>query len=442
MMMCLSLLLVHLALLPLPVEGVRVPDVSPKAEMGGPRPGGGDGQAKVTQELDNKCPDCGDDSRMVKLIEELSGDKNLETFAQLQSELLRRVNADKFFGEQNDGALREVLSEYQGKEDSVFDFVEKHKMNEERKMDMYAEQFQKVHGMDHKSFTEKWLLDQTGEEIQLEKVLENPKFHDFVGVYDIYPMTAYVASKLIIDDSDFMGLYDVSGAPAHQMLSTYDDVEPTDLPDTTPVAKQHLQEAKMKQDTVMQEGTKTAATQPCGCSDTKVGPHFLGDGEYLQFRLRNENVRKYFDNSVPAIGLKKLIPDDPTEPIYIFTVSSNGIMRFHPWGGAGRKLFHGYGDSEEPRHFTFPKNIVHAKKYGCFCFGVIYRERENYITRNGTLQKGGRTIVMRYNRWATDNAPVYGMVRQSADEIDASVPAQNSTLKHWYNHTIKRLFHR
>jgi len=33
--------------------------------------------------------------------------------------------------------------------------------------------------------------------------------------------------------------------------------------------------------------------------------------------------------------------------------------------------------------------------------------------------------VMRYNRWATDNAPIYAMVRQHADEKDVSVPEAN-----------------
>jgi len=121
--------------------------------------------------------------------------------------------------------------------------------------------------------------------------------------------------------------------------------------------------------------------------------------------------------------LRKLIPDDPKEIIYIFTVSSNGIMRFHPYGSLSRKLWHGYGDSETVA--AFAENIAHAGTYGCFCFGVIYKEKENYEDKvTGEHRAGGRTIVMRYNRWATDNAPIYAMVRQREDQRDVSIPVQ------------------
>jgi len=138
---------------------------------------------------------------------------------------------------------------------------------------------------------------------------------------------------------------------------------------------------------------------------------------------------KYLDNSAISAKLKQLIPDDPKEPIYIFTASENGVMRFHPWGGIQRKLWHGYGDSEKVE--AFPMNIAHAGQYGCFCFGVIYKERENYADQSGKVQRGGRTIVMRYNRWATENEPIYAMVRQCADERDISVPTQETMMEHY-----------
>merc|ERR1712217_311230 len=158
-------------------------------------------------------------------------------------------------------------------------------------------------------------------------------------------------------------------------------------------------------------------------------------GQYLQYRLRRENVIQYLDNSLISLRLKELIPDDPKEPIYVFTASSNGIMRFFPWGGIQRKLWHGYGDSEKAE--SFPKNIAHAGQYGCFCFGVIYREKTNYADRFGKVQPGGRTVVMRYNRWATDNAPIYAMIRQRDDARDTSVPTQESYAQH-YQHVFAR----
>mmetsp|Transcript_24225 Transcript_24225/g.69456 ORF Transcript_24225/g.69456 Transcript_24225/m.69456 type:complete len:204 (+) Transcript_24225:170-781(+) len=187
------------------------------------------------------------------------------------------------------------------------------------------------------------------------------------------------------------------------------------------------------------EDTTAGAGNCCGSSDASVQPHILGSGQYLQFRLRHENVMQYLDNSLVAKRLQNLIPDDPMEPIYIFTASANGIMRFHPWGEIRRKLWHGYGDSE--RVEAFPKNIAHAGKYGCFCFGVIYREKENYTDSTGTVRKGGRTIVMRYNRWATDNTPIYAMVRQRKDEKDVSVPKQESMLSH-YRRVVRARLHR
>eukprot|EP00929_Paragymnodinium_shiwhaense_P027044 TRINITY_DN15965_c0_g1_i8.p1 TRINITY_DN15965_c0_g1~~TRINITY_DN15965_c0_g1_i8.p1 ORF type:complete len:315 (+),score=57.31 TRINITY_DN15965_c0_g1_i8:1162-2106(+) len=177
-----------------------------------------------------------------------------------------------------------------------------------------------------------------------------------------------------------------------------------------------------------------ASTGKCGCSDkprdVKV-PHALGEGEFLQFKLRYGNVKKYLDDSWISHRLGQVIPDKEGEPIYIFTVSSNGVMRFHPWGGESvsgytRKLLHGYGDSEGMRQVTLLQNLHHAGKFGCFCFGIIYKEKEDYTDSAGKIVPGGRTFVMRYNRWATDNKPIYAMVRQREDQIDTSVPVYKS----------------
>jgi len=394
---------------------------------------------------------------MIELIERLSADDSLQTYQRLQAELLRRV--------QRDGVLmsEDAWNENEAKEDSVFARVDQHWEDGENKLDLYAEQFQKVHGIDHKPFTERWLLEQTGHYVELEKVLEKPSFHDLAGVYDIQPMTAYVASKMIIDDADIMGVFDLGKNPSkrkgirrqgtyqgvaednssmgnEQYTALTQDASARKLEQNVwqqravvnpgkqvfpPLAKRRQADAGMQQN----NRAPMASTKAICCSTQQVAAHALGQGQFLQFKLRQENVMQYLDNSIIASKLKNLIPDDPKEPIYVFTASENGVMRFHPWGGIQRKLWHGYGDSEQVE--AFPINIAHAGKYGCFCFGVIYKERENYADRSGQVQRGGRTIVMRYNRWATDNEPIYAMVRQRADERDISVPTQPSQKEHY-----------
>lgn len=388
---------------------------------------------RLCEDPDSQVPDMPGESskerRLMNLIEELSTEQCFETYAHVQQELLQRLEKDKVFEDFTNGDhwSTQAWDAYKSKEDSVFDRVEQHKLNGENKLNLYAEQFLKAHGVDHQTYTEKWLFEETGEDIQLEKVLENPTFEDFTGVYDIKPMTAYVASKMIIDEADFMGMYDLSTKAVPEQQGTYagidaamgeDAVAQTSLAQTSTGASDN---AERSEKSVVYERQDSNPVQPCGCVDGRVQPHALGHGQILQFRLRRENVIQYMDSSHVSSNLKRLIPEIPHEPIYIFTASENGIMRFHPWGGIQRKLWHALGDSETTEGFT--KNIAHAGKYGCFCFGVIYKERENYKDVFGKLQKGGRTIVMRYNRWATDNAPIYAMVRQHADERDVSIPA-------------------
>lgn len=405
---------------------------------------------------------------MVNLIEKLSDESAcFKTYAELQHELLHRVDRDGVFADDS------ARKEFEAKEESVFSRVDQHKANGENGLNLFAEQFAKVHdGVGHKRFTEQWLLQHTGEEVQLEGVLESPTFKDFVGVYDIMPLTAYVASKMIVDEADFMGVFDLGSKPARQVPGSYIGVAEEHDAAVQDEEMKSLQTCESNRDTAKAEGEAKAhaavaegksgaascgrSEQPaqaeavaegaaagdghcCGSSDASVQPHALGSGQYLQFRLRHENVMQYLDNSLVAKRLQNLIPDDPMEPIYIFTASANGIMRFHPWGEIRRKLWHGYGDSE--RVEAFPKNIAHAGKYGCFCFGVIYREKENYTDSTGTVRKGGRTIVMRYNRWATDNTPIYAMVRQRKDEKDVSVPKQESMLSH-YRRVVRARLHR
>lgn len=366
-----------------------------------------------------------DEAKTRKLIEELSKEASegrFESYRQLQHELLHRIDQEK--AEFKDEKERET---YLQQEDSVFDRVEQHKANQENGMDVFSEKFQEVHGIDHKTFTESWYLENTGHEIQLEKVIENPTFADFVGVFDIKPLTAYIASKMIIEEDDFMGAFRVcTTAKAKDTKNTYEGVHQEHLESHEPALMKEEDEIRQKvanqehhEDTDGIDGEEAEPSSCCG-SDKQLQPHVLGSGKYLQFSLRRKNVIEYLNNSVTANKLKSLIPAVDDEPIYIFTVSSNGVMRFHPWGGISRKLWHGYGDSAST--YNFGKNIAHAGKFGCFCFGVIYKEKENYrVTKGksaGKVKKGGRTIVMRYNRWATDNAPIYAMVRERADHQD------------------------
>jgi hypothetical protein len=349
---------------------------------------------------------------MANLIEELSAEdytKSFATYATLTRELLRRVDKEKIV----------CPDDYVEKEDSVFDRVEQHMHNGDNHLYKFEEQFQKVHKVDHKTFTERWLLEHTGKAYKLENVIENPSFQDFVGVYDIMPRQAYVASKMIIDEHDFMGVFDLScNACKPKRSNTYVGVAATsdqdglhfDEAEKDELAKHEAEVGTAHKDDPLEDSDQERSEVACCASDAQVNPHALGTGHYLQFRLRRENVVQYLNDSLTSRKLRGLIPEDPLEPIYVFTASSNGIMRFHPWGGTARKLWHGYGDSASGVAFT--QNIGHAAKYGCFCFGVIYKECKNYEDDHGKVRKGGRTIVMRYNRWATDNAPIYAMVRQ------------------------------
>jgi len=403
---------------------------------------------------------------LVNLIEKLSDESAcFKTYAELQNELLHRVDRDGVFADDS------ARKEFEAKEESVFSRVDQHKADGESGLNLFAEQFMKVHdGVDHKRFTEQWLHEHTGEEVQLERVLENPTFNDFIGVYDVMPLTAYIASKMIIDEADFMGVFDLGGGPARKVPGSYRGVAEdcgAAMPDEELKGLQMCESSRDKgkaageaearaavaegkfgaascgqmeqlaQAKAGAEDTTAGAGNCCGSSDASVQPHILGSGQYLQFRLRDGNVRQYLNNSLISKRLEQLTPDDPMEPVYIFTASANGVMRFHPCGGIRRKLWYGYGDSE--RVEAFPKNMVHAVKYGCFCFGVIYREKENYTDSTGTVRKGGRTIVMRYNRWATDNAPIYALVRQRDDERDASVPRQESMLSHYRRVVLARI---
>jgi len=123
--------------------------------------------------------------------------------------------------------------------------------------------------------------------------------------------------------------------------------------------------------------------------------HALGDGKVVMHLLLRKS-KCVFQRSLLA-ALISLIAGDV---VYVFTISENGIVRFHlsPETGTFVKICFAYADSESV--IGFFKNIKHAVTNGCFCLGVYYKE------------KGGqnRTVLMRYNRWKADLAPYWAAV--------------------------------
>merc|ERR1719491_2664662 len=115
---------------------------------------------------------------MVQLIEALSnqkcvGDQVFQNYQTLQQRVLHRVEMDRVL----------TPEDFQENQNSVFSRVEDHKSNEDNMMGSYAQQFHDQHGKEHQTFTEEWLFQECGLDIQLDRVLENPSFHDFTGVY-------------------------------------------------------------------------------------------------------------------------------------------------------------------------------------------------------------------------------------------------------------------
>jgi len=234
------------------------------------------------------------DAYMIELLEKLCADESLQTYQELQAELLHRVQREAVL--MDEGAWKE----FEAKEDSVFTRVDQHKENLENKLDLYAEQFQKVHGIDHKTFTERWLLQQTGQYVELEGVLEKPSFQDLLGVYDIEPMTAYVASKMIIDDADFMGVFDLGNLgtnPSKQRKTcTYQGVaeEQSNMCSEQYDALTQDASARESEQKALQErvASKTwercatpqapmAPTTPMCCSTQQVAAHALGQDSFF-----------------------------------------------------------------------------------------------------------------------------------------------------------------
>jgi len=195
-------------------------------------------------------------------------------YKDLQKELLRRVNLHQAF---QDPKQKE---DFKKKEDSVFDRVDQHQANLQNKLDVYAEQFKNAHEqVDHKTFTENWLYEQSGQGIQLEGVIQNPSplwlyvqsgqgiqlegviqnpnFDDFTGVFDIMPMSAYIASKMIVDKDDFMGIWHPGTNTGGEQLGTYQGVEQRSK-ETDEKSLQHMRERESLHAEQKQQGEKEA----------------------------------------------------------------------------------------------------------------------------------------------------------------------------------------
>ena len=97
----------------------------------------------------------------------------------------------------------------------------------------------------------------------------------------------------------------------------------------------------------------------------------------------------------------------PGDLVYILTVSNNGLVRFHlpPDRGIFAKLLFSYADSEKGA-FSWLKNLWHAIRYGCYCFGLFFKGQPKDNTDSTKTQP----VLMRYNRWAQGVAPYWAAV--------------------------------
>lgn len=128
--------------------------------------------------------------------------------------------------------------------------------------------------------------------------------------------------------------------------------------------------------------------------------HALGAKVAMHVLLRKSKVK--FASSLTA----KLIARVAGDVVYVFTVSENGIVRFHlpPETGMFTKLCFAYADSESVSGFF--KNLKHAVTNGCFCLGVYYKERP----AAGAEGADRRFVLMRFNRWKQNLSPYWAGV--------------------------------
>ncbi len=140
-------------------------------------------------------------------------------------------------------------------------------------------------------------------------------------------------------------------------------------------------------------------------------PHNSGVAAYLTIRKSNVDFK-------PGI-LGTILRNLPGDVVYILTVSNNGIVRFHlpPERSIFTKMLFAYVDSE-PGFFSWAKNLWHAIKHGCYCFGLFFRGQP----ADSVEKTGGAPVLMRYNRWADGITPYWAAVNapQEANEVAES----------------------
>mmetsp|Transcript_66365 Transcript_66365/g.154216 ORF Transcript_66365/g.154216 Transcript_66365/m.154216 type:complete len:271 (+) Transcript_66365:75-887(+) len=131
--------------------------------------------------------------------------------------------------------------------------------------------------------------------------------------------------------------------------------------------------------------------------------HALGSKVKMHILLKKKKVR--FARTMLAKLIKRIAGD----VVYVFTVSENGIVRFHlpPETGTLTKLAFAYADSES--FCGFFSNIKHAMTNGCFCLGVFYKEKQGE-----TAGTEPRLVLMRFNRWKKNLAPFWAGICSKA----------------------------
>jgi len=124
--------------------------------------------------------------------------------------------------------------------------------------------------------------------------------------------------------------------------------------------------------------------------------HHLGDEVVLHMVILKKNA--VFNKGFTAWLIKKVAGD----VVYVFTVSKNGIVRFHIPQESGMfvKICYAWADSEST--IGFFKNIRHAMTNGCFCLGVFYAPQN--------ANAAAKSVLMRFNRWKTDVVPYWAGV--------------------------------
>ena len=284
-------------------------------------------------------------------------------------------------------------------------------------LDKVFENFAEMHnGLGHLEKTEQWLskrpVDGSGKirPFKLKGTLDNANFgRDLMGVWRLAPRDAYIASKMLIEACDFQGIFDeadgfkgkcckIRGRAAPKAATnkiTAAKEKATDAAKATAVKAKAA--AKKAQHPIHGEQPDNSSVTVANRKSVMVAPHTLGTGQYTQYILRNCNVSPFIYKKWGRVARKNYeLFDDPEDVVYVFTCSANGIVRFHlPSDSAMRKLWQAFGDSENQQFNNLTENIKHAGTYGCFCFGIGYREEERYYTPPGAKEPepGGGTIL-------------------------------------------------